>query len=255
MFERLGEWIIKILEEVGELTVLSGNTLYSVMRGNFRIKDVIAQMVRVGVESIPVAITTAIFVGAVFALQISSEFIKYGAGSVVGAVLGIAVARELAPAITAVVISGRVGAAFAAEIGTMKVTEQIDAIYAMGSDPVKHLVVPRYLASTFMLPVLTIFADLIGFIGGYYVAVYVVGINSTGFLDSASMFMKVNDITGGVIKAVFFGMIISLIGCYRGMKAGGGARGVGEATTNSVVNSLMAIFVVNYFMSIVLFKR
>jgi phospholipid/cholesterol/gamma-HCH transport system permease protein len=165
------------------------------------------------------------------------------------------VARELAPALTAVVISGRVGSAFAAEIGTMAVTEQIDAIYAMGSDPVKHLVVPRFIASTLMLPILTIFADIVGFFGGYLVSVFVVGINSFGYIDSASSLLTMNDITGGIIKAVFFGMIISIIGCFKGMKTKGGAKGVGQATTDSVVLSLMAIFVVNYFLSLLLFKR
>jgi phospholipid/cholesterol/gamma-HCH transport system permease protein len=212
-------------------------------------------MVRVGVESLPVAIVTAAFVGMVFAVQIASEFVKFGAGNVVGGVMGIAVARELAPALTAVVIAGRVGSAFAAEIGTMAVTEQIDAIYAMGSNPIKHLVVPRFIATTFMLPILTIFADLIGFFGGYLVAIFVVGINANGYIDSASSLLKLNDIVGGIIKAVFFGMIISIIGCFKGLKTKGGAKGVGEATTDSVVYSLMAIFVVNYFLSLMLFKR
>ncbi|MFC1767197.1 MlaE family ABC transporter permease [Candidatus Margulisiibacteriota bacterium] len=255
MFEQIGSRVIAILEEIGEISILAGRTLMSIFKGRFKVKDVFTQMMRVGVDSVLVAVVTAAFVGGVFAIQISSEFIKYGAGSIVGAVLAIAVARELAPLLTAVVFSGRVGAAFAAEIGTMKVTEQIDAIYAMGSDPVKHLVVPRFLASTIMLPVLTIFADLVGFMGGYIVAVNVVGINPVGFMDSASMYLKTYDIVGGIIKAVFFGMIISLISCYRGMKATKGAKGVGEATTSSVVISLMSIFIINYFLSFMLFKK
>jgi len=255
MIDDIGKWIIGTLEEVGDITILSAQTLFYSVRGTFKFKDLLAQMVRVGVDSLPVAVVTAAFVGMVFAVQIASEFVKFGAGSVVGAVMGIAVARELAPALTAVVIAGRVGSAFAAEIGTMAVTEQIDAIYAMGSDPIKHLVVPRFIASTIMLPILTIFADIVGFFGGYLVAVYVIGINSYGYMDSASSLLTMNDITGGIIKAIFFGMIISIIGCFKGLKTSGGAKGVGEATTNSVVYSLMAIFVVNYFLSLVLFKR
>jgi phospholipid/cholesterol/gamma-HCH transport system permease protein len=255
MFDDLYKRINDTLEEIGDITILSVQTLFYSLKGNFNLRDVIAQMVRVGVDSLPVAIVTAAFVGMVFAVQIASEFVKFGAGNVVGGVMGIAVARELAPALTAVVIAGRVGSAFAAEIGTMAVTEQIDAISAMGSDPIKYLVVPRFIASTFMLPILTIFADLIGFYGGYIVAIYVVGVNSYGYMDSASSLLKMNDIIGGIIKAVFFGMIISIIGCYRGIKTKGGAKGVGEATTNSVVYSLMAIFVVNYFLSLILFKR
>lgn len=255
MFDDIGKWIINALEEMGAITILSLQTILYSFRGIFNYRDLLAQMVRVGVDSLPVAVVTAAFVGMVFAVQIASEFVKFGAGNVVGGVMGIAVARELAPALTAVVIAGRVGSAFAAEIGTMSVTEQIDAIYAMGSDPIKHLVVPRFIASTIMLPILTIFADIVGFFGGYFVAVYVVGINSVGYMDSASSFLNMGDITGGIIKAVFFGMIISIIGCYMGLKTKGGARGVGEATTNSVVYSLMAIFVANYFLSLALFKR
>jgi phospholipid/cholesterol/gamma-HCH transport system permease protein len=255
MFDDIGKKMIDMLEEIGDITILSAQTLLYSLRGNFSFRDLLAQMVRVGIDSLPVAVVTAAFVGMVFAVQIASEFVKFGAGNVVGGVMGIAVARELAPALTAVVIAGRVGSAFAAEIGTMAVTEQIDAIYAMGSDPIKHLVVPRVIASTFMLPILTIFADLVGFFGGYLVAVYVIGINSFGYMDSASSFLSMNDITGGIIKAVFFGMIISVIGCYMGLKTNGDAKGVGEATTNSVVYSLMAIFVANYFLSLILFKR
>jgi phospholipid/cholesterol/gamma-HCH transport system permease protein len=255
MFGDLGKRINEVLEEVGDITILSVQTLFYAFRGNFSFNDLLAQMVRVGIDSLPVAVVTSAFVGMVFAVQIAYEFVKFGAGNVVGGVMSIAVARELAPALTAVVIAGRVGSAFAAEIGTMEVTEQIDAIYAMGTDPIKHLVVPRFIASTLMLPILTIFADLVGFFGGYLVAVYVVGINSFGYLDSASSFLSMNDITGGIIKALVFGMIISIIGCYMGLKTKGGARGVGEATTNSVVYSLMAIFVANYFMSLILFKR
>lgn len=255
MFDDIGRRIVELLEEIGDITILSMQTLFYSARGNFSFRDLFAQMVRVGVDSLPVAVVTAAFVGMVFAVQIASEFVKFGAGNVVGGVMGIAVARELAPALTAVVIAGRVGSAYAAEIGTMAVTEQIDAIYAMGSDPIKHLIVPRFIASTFMLPILTIFADLIGFFGGYIVAVFVVGINANGYMDSASSFLKMNDIMGGIIKAVFFGMIISIIGCYKGIKTKGGAKGVGEATTNSVVYSLMSIFIVNYFMSLILFKR
>ena len=255
MIDNLGQKMMEILEETGDVTILTIQTVFYAFRGNFHYKDLMSQMVRIGVDSLPVAVVTAAFVGMVFSVQIASEFVRFGAGNVVGGVMGIAVARELAPSLTAVVIAGRVGSAFAAEIGTMAVTEQIDAIYAMGSDPIKQLVVPRFIASTFMLPILTIFADIVGFFGGYIVAVFVVGINSFGFMDSASSLLTLNDITGGVIKAFFFGMIISIIGCYRGLKTKGGARGVGEATTDAVVYSLMAIFVVNYFLSLVLFKR
>ena len=255
MFEEIGSRVNRVLEEIGDITILFGKTLYNTLRGKFHVGNVFLQMVHVGVDSIGVSVVTAAFVGMVFAVQIASEFVKFGAGSIVGGVMGIAVARELAPALTAVVLAARVGAAIAAEIGTMNVTEQVDAIYAMGSDPIKYLVVPRFLACTLMLPLLTIFADFVGFFGGFFVSVFVVGINQTGYMDSASAFLTTNDIIGGIIKAFFFGMIISIVGCYMGLKTKGGAKGVGESTTNSVVMSLVAIFVVNYFLSIIIFKR
>jgi len=244
-----------IFEAFGDVTVLFGRTIYAILRGRFSLSNVSAQMVHIGVDSIGVAVVTAAFVGMVFSVQIAYEFVKFGAGNVVGGVMGIAVARELAPSLTAIVIAARVGAAIAAELGTMSVTEQIDALHAMGSDAIKHLVVPRFLACTFMLPVLVIFADLVGFVGGYAVAVYVVGINPYGFLESASSLLTTADILGGIIKAFFFGMIIATVACYRGLQTRGGARGVGISTTSSVVTSLLSIIVVNYFLSLILFQR
>jgi len=249
----LSEWIKRMMEDIGDVTVLFGQTIYSILRGRFKFSNVFTQMVHIGVDSIGIAVVSAAFVGMVFAVQIAYEFVKFGAGNVVGGVMGIAVARELAPTLTAIVVAARVGAAIAAELGTMNVTEQIEALYAMGSDPIKHLVVPRFLACTFMLPVLTIFADFVGFLGGYAIAVYIVGINPVGYMDSASSFLSMTDITGGLVKAFFFGMIIAIVACFRGLQASGGARGVGMSTTSSVVTSLLSIIVVNYFLSIILF--
>lgn len=254
MFEQVGRTTLLILEEIGEMMILTGQTISHMLRGRFHIKDVMSQMVRVGIDSIPAGLVTAAFVGMVFAVQIAQEFAKFGAGGVVGGVMAIAVARELAPAITAVVIAGRVGAAIAAELGSMKVTDQIDAIYALASNPIKQLVVPRFIACSVMLPVITIFAMVVGFYGAYLVSVYLIGINAQGYMDAASSFLKMKDIFGGLLKSFFFGMIIAIVGCFRGLSARGGAKGVGVATTNSVVTSLMAIFVVNYFLSLLLFK-
>jgi len=255
LFETVGTLAIQSLHDMGGVLLLARDTILSIFRGRFHWKEVFSQMVRIGVESLPASMVAAAFIGMVFSVQIASEFVRFGAGQMVGAVMAIAVSRELAPVLTAVIISGRVGAAIAAEIGTMSVTEQIDAMYAMGSNPVKHLVVPRFFALTTMLPILTLFADFIGFIGGYLVAVYLVGINPIGYVDTAASYVDFSDITGGLIKAIFLGMIIALVGCYRGLRAHGGARGVGEATTHAVVQSLILIFVTNYFLSIILFKR
>jgi len=254
MLEQLGHKIINILEEVGKISELALDAFRDILQGKASARLVLEQMVKIGVDSLPIALTSAAFVGMVFAMQVATEFVKFGASKYVGGVMGIAVARELAPALTGIVIAGRVAAAIAAELGTMKVTEQIDALNALGSSPIKYLVVPRFLACTFMMPLLVILADLLCFYGGYFVAVYIVRVNPVDYMTSAQQLMKMNDIFGGIIKAFVFGMILSVIACHRGLNASGGAKGVGEATTSSVVQSLIALFIANYFLTVLLFK-
>lgn len=254
MFDKTGVWIIQILNEIGAVAALTGETCYAIYKKQFHPKEILSQMVRIGVDSIPVALTTAVFVGMVFALQIANEFVKFGAGKLVGGVMAIAVARELAPVLTAVVLAARVGAAIAAEIGTMNVTQQIDALKTLGTNPVRYLIVPRFIASAVMLPILTLFADVVGFLGGFLVSVYVIQINSYSYIEAADTFLKTGDVFGGILKAFVFGMIIAMVASFRGLRAQNGAKGVGEATTSSVVTALMAIFVANYFLSTLLFK-
>lgn len=255
IYEIIGHKTLVILEEFGNISILAWQSIKSLFRLSFNLKNTFEQMVEMGINSIPVALTTSLFVGMVFAIQIANEFVKFGAGKVVGGVMGIAVARELAPVLTAVVIAGRVGAAIAAEIGTMSVTQQVDALKAMGSSPIKYLVVPRFIAASVMLPVLTIFADIVGFFGGYFVCIYVSKINPVSYMEAAQSFLKTGDIYGGLIKAFVFGMLISIISCYKGLSAKNGAKGVGEGTTSAVVVSLISIFISNYFMSLLLFNR
>ncbi len=190
----------------------------------------------------------------VLTLQTAQEFIKYGAQSSVGGVVAIAMGRELAPVLTGVVTAGRVGAAITAEIGSMKVTEQIDALKVMATNPVAYLVVPRLIACVLMLPLLVVFADRIGIFGGYLVATLYADINSLTYFQSIKVFTVVNDVTGGLIKGAVFGAIIALVGCYKGLTAPNGAVGVGKATTGSVVNSIIAIFILNYFLSLILYR-
>lgn len=254
LIEKFGQSIIDLCQEIGEIVLLALEALRFLFFSVLNFGRVFSQMVRVGVESIPVTILTAATVGMVFAMQIAHEFVKYGAGQVVGLVVAIAVARELAPVLTGVVVAGRVGASFAAELGTMKVTEQIDALQTLGTNPVKYLVLPRILACLAMMPVLTIFADFIGFLGGYLVAVYLVGVNPSGYLDYAQRFLTMKDVFGGLIKAAVFGVLIALVSCHKGISAREGARGVGEATTKAVVASLISIFIFNYFLSLMIFK-
>ncbi|MBU0686617.1 MAG: ABC transporter permease [Candidatus Margulisbacteria bacterium] len=254
LFNWLGQYVMSFIEELGEMVSLALQTLKSVFSRKFDITLIFDQMKRIGYDSLQVALVTILFVGMVFAIQIAYEFVKFGANKVVGGVVGIAIARELAPLLTGVVLAGRVGASIAAELGTMKVTQQIDALRSMGTSPIRYLVLPRFVAAALMLPALTILADVVGFLGGYAVAVWLVGISSSDFINSVDSFLKMSDVVGGLLKTVVFGMIIATVACYKGMRAKGGAKGVGEATTVSVVISLITIFVVNYFMSVMLFR-
>src|SRR3989339_1988526 len=252
--ENVGDKVEGIIEEFGRLVILTWQVIKDIFHGHVDVKLTLEQMVKIGFESLPLALVTAGFVGAVFALQISSEFVRFGAGKFVGGVMGIGIARELGPAITGIVIAARVAAAITAEIGTMNVTEQIGALKALGSNPVRYLIVPRFIAAAVMLPILTILAIITGFGGGYAVASFVSKINPVEYMENAQSLLKLWDIFGGLIKTIFFGMIIAIIACYKGLKTRGGAKGVGEATTSSVVVTLISLFVVNYFLSMLFFK-
>lgn len=253
-FEKIGIEIVSMLEELGCAMELFYQTISNTFKGKIKLRLILFQMVKIGIDSIPIAITSAFFIGMVFAVQIGTEFLKFGAAKFIGGVMGIAIARELAPALTGIVIASRIAAAMTAEIGTMKVTEQLDALKAMGSNPVRYLVGPRFIACTFMLPFLTVLADLFCFLGGYLVVVYLIKVNSMDYLNSAQQLLKNMDIYGGILKSFIFGMLISIVACYKGLKTQGGAKGVGEATTSSVVTSLLVLFIFNYFLSVLLFK-
>ncbi len=250
----VGEHTLNVFEEAGSLFTLLWDSVKACFNFKINFKNTYDQMVRIGIESIPVALVTAFFVGMVFAVQIATEFAKFGAGKMVGGVMAIAIARELAPVLTAVVLAGRVGAAIAAELGTMKVTQQIDAMYALGTTPIRYLIIPRFLASCVMFPVLTVFAMVIGFIGSYLVSVFLVQISPAGYMETTEQFMKIFDVMGGLFKSVIFGGAIAIIACHKGLSAKNGAKGVGEVTTSAVVLSLITIFIANYFLSVALFK-
>lgn len=252
--EGIGKTALALFEEFGEIFLLFVKTVFGILKNKINLKNTYEQMVRIGINSLPVSLITALFVGMVFAVQIATEFTRFGAGKIVGGVMVIAVARELAPVLTAVVLAGRIGASISAELGTMKVTEQIDAISALGSNPINYLVIPRFIASSIMFPVLTMFADIIGFIGSFIVSVYLVQINPYGYIEAAERFLKISDVWGGLLKALVFGAMIAIIASSKGLSAKNGAKGVGEATTASVVISLISIFIANYFLSIALFK-
>jgi phospholipid/cholesterol/gamma-HCH transport system permease protein len=249
-FGGLGSWFQR-------LTVaffLGGQVFWHLLMGKIHRRNTLEQMSVVGPESMLIALTTAAFVGMVFTIQVAKEFIEYGASTTVGGVLAIALTREMAPTLTAVVVAGRVGSAFAAEIGTMRVTEQIDALYMMRTDPIDYLVVPRVCACALMLPLLTIMSLVIGLLGGLVVSEQLYAIPNSVFIRSVQDFLQVWDVVSAMIKSAIFGCLIAVIGCSWGLTTTGGAKGVGQSTTTAVVTSLLAIFAANFFLSWAMFR-
>jgi phospholipid/cholesterol/gamma-HCH transport system permease protein len=200
-----------------------------------------------------VVVITGAFTGMVLAIQTYYGFRMFGGESLVGATVALSMTRELGPAITALMVTGRAGSAMAAELGTMRVTEQIDALYSMSVNPVQYLIMPRVIAGILMLPVLTVVSDFIGIVGGYFVGVGLLNINSGIFMARIVEFVDLDDIVNGLIKASVFGLILSLVGCYKGFHTSGGAAGVGRATTPSVVISSVSILISDYFLTAVMF--
>lgn len=246
----LGAWTQRLVAAI----FLGGQVILHLLSGKIHRRNTLDQMAIVGPESLLIALLTAAVIGAVFTIQVTREFINFGATTAVGGVLALALTRELAPVLTAVVLAGRVGSAFAAEIGTMRVTEQIDALYMLKTDPIDYLVIPRVVACCLMLPILTIFSIILGLLGGLVVAVGLYGIPDSVFLDSARNFLGIWDLCSAAIKALCFGALIATIGCSWGLTTTGGAKGVGQSTTTAVVTALLAIFISNFFLSWVMFQ-
>ena len=246
----LSQWSRRALAAV----LLGGQVLIHLLSRPLHRRNTIEQMAAVGPESLLIALITAAFVGMVFTIQVTREFINFGAGSAVGGVLALTLARELAPVLTAVVLAGRVGSAFAAEIGTMQVTEQIDALQMLKTDPVDYLVIPRVVACALMLPLLSVLSFITGMTGGLIVSNLLYGISQTVFLDSARNFLGVWDLLSTMLKALVFGVMVAIIGTSWGMTTTGGAKGVGQSTTTAVVTALLAIFTANFFLSWVMFQ-
>jgi phospholipid/cholesterol/gamma-HCH transport system permease protein len=234
--------------------LLGGQVLIHILRFRFHYNNTLEQMRMVGPGSILITQLISATVGMVFTIQVAREFISIGAGSAVGSVLLLALSREFAPVLTAVVVAGRVGAAFTAEIGTMKVSEQIDALYVLRTDPVDYLVIPRTIACCTMVPILTLMAIVTGMTGGWLVATAIYGLSSKEFIESVQKSLSDWDLICATIKGVVFGGLIAIIGCNWGLTTKGGAKGVGESTTAAVVTSLLAIFVSNFFLSWFLFQ-
>jgi phospholipid/cholesterol/gamma-HCH transport system permease protein len=254
-FANIGRATLTVLAYIGQLATFTGQALAALVTPPIYTRLIMAQMVRIGYFSLPVVGLTAFFTGGVLALQIYLGGNRFGAEAIVPQVVVLAVTRELGPVIAGLMIAGRVAAAIAAEIGTMKVTEQIDALTTLATNPMKYLVVPRIVAAVISMPILTAIGDSIGVMGGYAVAVYTLDFNGTSYLKNTVDFAHQEDITSGLIKAAVFGFIVALMGCYNGFNSKGGAQGVGNATTNAVVASSILILAADYVLTALLFHK
>jgi len=255
ILELIGGGTVNTIAGFGDFCRFSGRTInYSVITfGRWRmVRLLLEQMFQVGTKSIPVVMITGAFVGMVLAAQSVLQFKAVGMEGKLGAVINLSVVRELGPVLAGLILAGRVGGALAAELGTMRVTEQIDALRAMGADPIRVLVVPRFLACLLLMPMLVLYADLMGIAGGYVIGVGVYEINPADYWDNAAQAVGMLDIFSGLLKSLFFAGVMSLISCYRGFRCRPGAAGVGRACTESFVESCMMVLALDFFIGVFL---
>ncbi len=252
-FERLGLMAEKAVVTTGQIIIMLFQAVYYLFLPPFKFRNMFKQMEFVGVRSLFVVVLTGSFTGMVLAMQGYNALKRFGAESLVGPTVALSMARELGPVLTGLMVTGRAGSAMATELGTMRVTEQIDALYTMAINPVKYLVTPRIVAGVLMLPVLAIITDFVGVLGGYFVGVKLLGINPGVYIGRTIDFVSVNDIFYGLTKSAVFGLIITLISSFQGYHASGGAEGVGRAATSAVVLSCVLILVSDYFLTSIMF--
>jgi phospholipid/cholesterol/gamma-HCH transport system permease protein len=251
----IGAGFIGFLASAGRLVIFAGMALATLFSPPYHFRAILRQMLDIGYFSLPVVGLTAIFTGMVLALQSYTGFSRFAAESAVATVVVLSVTRELGPVIAGLMVAGRVGAAMAAEIGTMRVTDQIDALTTLSTDPLRYLVLPRLIAGLVTLPLLVLVADIIGVFGGYLVGVYKFGFNPAAYLARTEQYLEVSDVGSGLVKAAVFGFIVALMGCYHGYYSRGGAQGVGQATTYAVVSASILILVFDYGITQALFAR
>ena len=251
----IGAAFLGFLAAAGRLVIFAGLALATAFSPPFYPRAVLRQMVDVGYFSLPVVGLTAIFTGMVLALQSYTGFSRFAAEGAVATVVVLSVTRELGPVIAALMVAGRVGAAMAAEIGTMRVTDQIDALATLSTNPLRYLVLPRLIAGLVTLPLLVLVADIIGVFGGYLVGVYRFGFNPSAYLARTQQYLETSDVVSGLVKAAAFGFIVALMGCYHGYYSRGGAQGVGQATTAAVVSASILILFFDYAITQALFAR
>ena len=251
----IGSVFLDFLAATGRLALFAGAAVGHVVRPPVFLRLAARQILEIGFYSLPVVGLTAVFSGMVLALQSYTGFVRFQAEGAIATVVVLSMTRELGPVLAGLMVAGRVGAAMAAEIGTMRVTEQIDALATLSTNPFKYLVVPRLIAGTVMLPCLVVVADIIGVFGGYMVSVYKLGFAPVHYLENTFEHLETLDVVSGLVKAAAFGFLIALMGCYHGYYSKGGAQGVGAATTNAVVSASILILTANYLITEAFFAR
>ena len=250
----VGEAAIRVCNSFGEYGQFVGRTTLVMCTKRLKLEKLIVQMANVGVDSFLISVLTGVFAGAVMTLQTYSAFTKFGSENMIGPVVALTLTRELGPVLTGLMVAGRCGSGIAAEIGTMRITEQIDALETLCINVFQYLMVPRVLAGIIILPFVTVFSMFFGILGGYVVYVYYFHLNPIDFIDGIKKFLELSDIRGGLIKSSVFGFILTSVGSFFGYYTRGGAKGVGISTTQSVVVSSILILISNYFLAMMLFE-
>lgn len=254
-FAAIGRLVLSISTEVGKIVLFTKEAVTHMFWPPFYWRQIFEQIIRIGYNSLPVVGLTAFFTGGVLALQIYIGGSRFNAENLVSSIVALGITRELGPVMAGLMVAGRVSAAIAAELGTMRVTEQIDALTTLSTNPFKYLVVPRLIAAIICMPILVAIADTIGIMGGYIVGTQSLGFNATTYIKSTVNFIQFIDVFSGLVKAAVFGFIIALMGCYHGYNSKGGAQGVGRATTNAVVTASILILAANYILTSLLFSN
>jgi phospholipid/cholesterol/gamma-HCH transport system permease protein len=246
---RISQSVKRVLQTVQDYALLSYAAVAGVFRSPLYLDDAVYQMDLIGIGSLPIVMLAGFFIGAVMVLQTSAQFSRFGETALVGDIVAISLVRELGPSITALLVAGRNSSGIASELGSMQVTEQVDAMRAMGTDPIKKLVTPRVIAGTLMLPLLTAISDFIGLVGGYLISHFQLRLDPVQYWTRSIHALEFGDLVQGMVKPVIFGFILSSVGCYYGLTVRGGTQGVGRATTQAVVTASVVILISNFFLT------
>jgi phospholipid/cholesterol/gamma-HCH transport system permease protein len=249
LIEDLGTRVLVFIDELGAMSVLTGQTFYHALTPPYNLRLLVAQMDHIAVRSVSIVSVAGLFVGLVLALQTAYGLSRFGATGTVGLIVGLSMVRELGPVVTAILVGGRVGSGFTAELGSMRVTEQIDAMRALGVNHIKRLVVPRVVLTMLALPILTIIASTLGVYGGMMISQYEFHVDYHVYFNSLTGYIRVADMLSGLGKTVVFGLLIAVIGCHNGLRTRGGTEGLGRTTTRTVVTASLSVFVSDFFLT------